>query len=319
MTLSEIETILKELSIRHTDLDEELLRTLLTSAGWENTTIKEALVLYKSNPPKKVVTTNPVVVDVPKIPQISVTEKAITEQLPTDITFYQPDGSEEGILPVLHDVPPVLKKEEPAVHVPQEIQKEVIPPQPVKQEIPVEVQQPQEPQLKVKVIPPFVLQEKVEQKEEVKEEIKEETNIVLKPEVKEEPKKDEPESLIVHTDELPRIREKKDTEIPENLPLLPFESSSHVWAFSKYKDVFHGDVMPQKNEAQDTVVITQNSESQMQNPVPPVPLKVVAVEEDIVVEKVPMTKGDESLVFLAGVMLLAIILILGYMYSNGRL
>jgi len=32
-----------------------------------------------------------------------------------------------------------------------------------------------------------------------------------------------------------------------------------------------------------------------------------------------MTKGDESLVFLAGVMLFVIILILGYMYSNGRL
>ncbi len=47
-----------------------------------------------------------------------------------------------------------------------------------------------------------------------------------------------------------------------------------------------------------------------------VPIKV---EEDVVLEKIPLTKGDESLVFLAGVMLLVIILILGYMYSNGRL
>lgn len=315
MTLSEIETILKELSIRHTDLDEELLRTLLTSAGWENTTIKEALVLYKSNPPKKVDTSNPVVVDVPRIPQVIAAEKAIIEQLPAGITFYQPDGTEEGILPVLHDVPPVIKKEEPVARAPQEIQQEIqleSTPQSVKQEPKAPVQQPQ---VEETIVPPFLLQVKVELKEEVKEEIKQ----VMKPEAKEEPKKEEPESLIVHMDQLPRIREKKETEIPENLPLLPFESSSHVWAFSKYKDVFHGDVMPQKNEVQDTIVITQNIAPQTQKPTPHIPPKVVAVEENIVVEKVPMTKGDESLVFLAGVMLLAIILILGYMYSNGRL
>jgi hypothetical protein len=41
--------------------------------------------------------------------------------------------------------------------------------------------------------------------------------------------------------------------------------------------------------------------------------------DDISLEKTPLTKEDESLVFLAGVMLLVIILILGYMYSNGRL
>lgn len=315
MTLSEIETILKELSIRHTDLDEELLHTLLTSAGWENTTLKEALVLYKSNPPKKVGITNSVVVDVPRVPQGIVAENAITEQLPADITFYQPDGTEEGILPVLHDVPPGPKKEEPIARAPQEIQQKIpleSTPQPVKQEPKVLVDQPQ---VEETGNPPVVLQEKVEDiKVEQKEEVKEEIKTAIKPEVKEEP-----ESLIVYTDQSLRIREKKETEIPENLPLLPFESSSHVWAFSKYKDVFHGDVMPQQNEAQDTVVITQNIKAETSKRIPFIPSKVVAVEEDILVEKVPMTKGDESLVFLAGVMLLAIILILGYMYSNGRL
>jgi hypothetical protein len=41
--------------------------------------------------------------------------------------------------------------------------------------------------------------------------------------------------------------------------------------------------------------------------------------EEIVIELTPLNKSDESLVFLAGVMLFLIILILGYMYSNGRL
>jgi hypothetical protein len=36
-------------------------------------------------------------------------------------------------------------------------------------------------------------------------------------------------------------------------------------------------------------------------------------------EKTPISKGEESLVVLAGIMLLAIMLILGYMYGNGRL
>jgi hypothetical protein len=51
----------------------------------------------------------------------------------------------------------------------------------------------------------------------------------------------------------------------------------------------------------------------------PAILPVTPHEEEIVAEAVPMTKGDESLVMLAGVMLVAILLILGYMYSNGRL
>ena len=45
----------------------------------------------------------------------------------------------------------------------------------------------------------------------------------------------------------------------------------------------------------------------------------VHIPVDVEGEKVPMNKSDESLVFLAGIMLLVIILILGYMYSNGRL
>jgi cytochrome c-type biogenesis protein CcmH/NrfG len=93
--------------------------------------------------------------------------------------------------------------------------------------------------------------------------------------------------------------------IPDNLPLLPFESSPHVWSFSKYKDTFHGEVMPHSVE-----------ELSQKKPTGQAPSHE---GDEISLEKTPMTKSDESLVFLAGVMLLVIILILGYMYSNGRL
>ena len=73
--------------------------------------------------------------------------------------------------------------------------------------------------------------------------------------------------------------------------------------------------MPEKEISKDVVIIPQESAPVKK----PIKIGPVQEEEKIIVEKVPMTKGDESLVFLAGVMLLVIILILGYMYSNGRL
>ena len=70
--------------------------------------------------------------------------------------------------------------------------------------------------------------------------------------------------------------------------------------------------------AQSTPVQVKNNDFQKDIPKKPLPGSVYE-EEQITLEKSPMTRGDESLVFLAGAMLLAIILILGYMYSNGRL
>jgi hypothetical protein len=111
-------------------------------------------------------------------------------------------------------------------------------------------------------------------------------------------------SLIETTVSLP---EKKQGELPHNLPIVPFESSNHVWALKDYKETFHKEKeVEQKKEepvsqSSAPAVIEDNG------------------EEDIVLESVPLTRGDESLVFMAGVMLLVIILILGYMYSNGRL
>ena len=47
MTLSEIETTIQELAVRHDGLTEEMLTTLLLSAGWEDKNIKEAATLFK--------------------------------------------------------------------------------------------------------------------------------------------------------------------------------------------------------------------------------------------------------------------------------
>jgi hypothetical protein len=138
--------------------------------------------------------------------------------------------------------------------------------------------------------------------------------------VKTKPQQKEPESLIVH-DEVPVKRNgDKGPEIPDNLPLLPFESSPHVWSFSKYKDMFHKDA-PYKEEIKVITVMPKEEKDKEITPKKTPPKIVVEEEhdEEVVIVKTPLSKGDESLVFLAGMMLFVIILILGYMYSNGRL
>lgn len=105
--------------------------------------------------------------------------------------------------------------------------------------------------------------------------------------------------------------------LPHNLPLRPFETSEHIWPLSRYKDVFYG------NSTEEARTETLQSEIK----------KVPAVEERVTYT--PSTKfqpfvptqtptpepssGDEKLVIMACVMLLVILLLLGYMYSNGRL
>jgi hypothetical protein len=118
-------------------------------------------------------------------------------------------------------------------------------------------------------------------------------------------------SLIIREEVRPLSRDiDKEALLPPNLPLVPFESSPHVWSFSEYKDTYHKDLP------------VSNQESSVENSKEVHVQKVdqkVEEDEEILLEKTPMTKGDESLVFLASMMLFVIILILGYMYSNGRL
>lgn len=116
-------------------------------------------------------------------------------------------------------------------------------------------------------------------------------------EEKVEEKKEEPQSLIFP--ELEQVS-KTESSLPDNLPLRPFETTPHVWPFSRYKDVFYGEVMP-------TLSSEEKKEAEKQ------------VIKQIHVEQVPLTKKDEGLIVLASTMLLVILILLGYMYSNGRL
>jgi hypothetical protein len=114
---------------------------------------------------------------------------------------------------------------------------------------------------------------------------------------------EEPQSLIV-----PSVRPmfpKEEVEPPENLPLRPFETTPHVWSFAQYKDIFHGDVMPQKE-----VKVVEK---------PPIVVPVFVPVAAPHTNSIPLDKKDESLVALASVCLLVILLLLGYMYSNGRI
>ena len=125
----------------------------------------------------------------------------------------------------------------------------------------------------------------------------------------------EPQSLI---EPVVTVVPPQEAELPDNLPLRPFESTSQVWPFSRYKDVFHGEVMP--GSASEDSKWT------------PEPVRVFArqeaqakvIEKHIVVDHVrisrtPLSSKDEKLIVLTCTMLLMIVLLLVYMYSNGRL
>lgn len=131
----------------------------------------------------------------------------------------------------------------------------------------------------------------------------------------------EPQSLVKDFTE--PVPDKKD-ELPHNLPLRPFETSEHIWPFARYKDVFYGEVSPKtevKTEPQG--VAPPPAE------IPADPVSAVKQEEESAftppsAESKPapvvhLAKGDERMVIMACIMLLAILLLLGYMYSNGRI
>ncbi|MEN9881224.1 MAG: hypothetical protein RLZZ308_407 [Candidatus Parcubacteria bacterium] len=141
----------------------------------------------------------------------------------------------------------------------------------------------------------------------------------------------EEESLIPDVDH--SIIKTEQGAIPGNLPLIPFEDSEHVWSFDKYKHAFH-------EESSDTAVsISQGEQTNNIQQIQPIPVidtpfsvtkersggtphRIDSEENssaELDFEKTPITRSDQSLVVLASFMLLAIILILGYMYSNGRL
>lgn len=118
-----------------------------------------------------------------------------------------------------------------------------------------------------------------------------------------EPLEKEPErqSLIPPVE----VTSNEGAYIPDNLPLKPFESTAHVWPFSRYKEVFHGEVMPQKTEAAPESAAGPQAEGHE----PKKPEK----------PSTPMSGKDEKLIVMACTMLLLVLLLLWYMYRNGRM
>lgn len=290
MNLTDVEKAVVELSSRHSGLTKEFLRTLLEASGWEEKNIKEAEVILSARlaiPAQDGMKVNS---RVPHTPS-DITAKA-------DITFFHSDGTEEGEL-VIPEAMEVPKRETAS-------KKDVV------------------------HLPTDTPSEKTDVSQIV---VVEKEDVPMFPEdrfLKDEMPHIEEESLITANDK-PKLTI-KSLEIPDNLPLVPFESSPHIWSFGRYKDTFHPDQM-------NTSVVYQGTEPRVEEKkieekhleshyvaVPVITKEQEAPrsephthEAEIDFEKTPITKGDESLVVLAAVMLLAIMLILGYMYSNGRL
>ena len=137
----------------------------------------------------------------------------------------------------------------------------------------------------------------------------------------------EKESLIVseevdNTATLPKLM----NVIPENLPIKPFEPSPHNWAFSKYKAIFHGDTTPEPEvlpEKKSIPELKKEVPAQVETVAYPKkeaiqPIEVI-VPRHIEVTKTPLTKEDEGLIAMAALFVVIVILLILYMYSNGRL
>lgn len=124
---------------------------------------------------------------------------------------------------------------------------------------------------------------------------------------------------LVNTQEVKISDRQIKLELPENLPLMPFEGSPHVWSLSDYKNIFHRDKKTEEELDKNSSKVVQVAQQAIENEQVKKEGGTSDPNEEIVIERTPLNKSDESLVFLAGVMLFFIILILGYMYSNGRL
>lgn len=299
MNLTDIEKAVVELSFRHPGLTKEFLRTLLEASGWEEKHIKEAQIIYAAH----LATAAP----------IRKEQEVLKEDLPVssisvdsaskvdDMTFLRSDGTEEGELHIEEpkDVEKRELKEKKLVHsLVEEVDEE---------KIPAPAQE--------------LVAEEIEEIEE-KNEVKEKEDLVV-----------EEESLVKEDAFLRQEKSQVWSELPDNLPLVPFESAPHVWSFGRYKDTFYNEpkVEEKKTEAVTTTTTYVEEKKEASTPavivkeIPQVPFVSQSIppkkepEIEIDFEKIPISRGEESLVVLAGIMLLAIMLILGYMYGNGRL
>ena len=292
MTINEIENTLQTLEARHPNLTEEMLVTLLTSSGWEEMTIKEAIVLLKGHQNRK---NKPPVTSVPvqEKPEeliegsakwIDREQAKIKQSTPfpdEKIVFIDSTGAEERELSAFTEDYKKIPVVKGGVVIPKEVKE-------VTKDTPLQAGLPQ-----------FSTEEK---------------------------KIREPQSLIEPSIQTP-IRQTPQVVPPDNLPLRPFESTDHTWPLSKYKDIFH-----KETSKEPKVVVTPQIRSSPQVMTPPrqntPPSAPIISEEEhkeehhhkkIEFKRTGFDGEDEGLIFLTGTSLIIIILLLVYMYSNGRI
>ncbi len=349
MTIAEIESTLRTLRIRHPNLDEELLVTLLTAGGWEEKVIKDAVSIFRSSANNN--TTAKMAVDV-VLPPDSITESTSSSEpvstnilnvekqeneilphldqrpienknpepvelshhdeqvvVPQEITYYNPEGEEEKIAPTFFEtVQDVPKKEEVLNHQASEISPTVV------KEADVPVYDLSEKNTIVEDMSHdkagagnLVVENNQSEANQAISEVQDnvQVNHLDQKENLVNISTQEPQSLIVPSNEQRVLP--PEIVPPENLPLKPFESTPHIWPFSKYKEVFHGETMPPLHPEERELVNNQTT-----------PQEVHKVKK-IKLKRSGFDGEDEGLIFLSGTTLLIILLLLAYMYSNGRL
>lgn len=316
MTIAEIEHTLRALCLRHQKLDTELLVTLLTAGGWEDKVIKDAITLFNASPEKyrpgiamPVQATEEVPVsakEVQSIPSpaqagdlaipvpVFVSDTVTPAALPvssslSDIVYYDSGGQEEKELAQLENVNTDELVRENKIMTPH---KEVSLP-PETQASDLEIHKENAPSM-IEGNP----QSSVDKIEKVP---------VAPVHIEINPPVIEPQSLIIP--EVTHRTVPDQATPPENLPLKPFEATSHVWPFSKYKEVFHGEVMTPLSESERALVKEVTKEN----------IDTVVVPKKITVKRTGFDGEDEGLIFLTATTLLIILLLLAYMYSNGRI
>lgn len=134
--------------------------------------------------------------------------------------------------------------------------------------------------------------------------------------IKEKPK----ESLVASlATSLFTKKVKTKPTLPDDLPLKPFESSPNVWSFSRYKDIFYGNEKEEDIEEEKVILNKSLKKEKSKEETEKIGKQKMFKIVEIDLEKVPVTKEDEGIIASIGMFLLIIILLVIYMYSNGRL
>ncbi|MEI6810524.1 MAG: hypothetical protein WCK60_00555 [Candidatus Nomurabacteria bacterium] len=131
--------------------------------------------------------------------------------------------------------------------------------------------------------------------------------------IKEKPKESLVASLAAN---LLNKKVKFKATLPDDLPLKPFDSSPNVWSFSRYKDIFYGN---EKEEDTEGEVVVNKSTKKIKEEKEKINKQKMFKIVEVDLEKVPVTTEDEGIIVSIGMFLLIIVLLVIYMYLNGRL